>query len=31
MADTRKGVLDEDIAKLLHELGYTKVGEPAGV
>ena len=31
MADTRKGVLDEDIAKLLHELGYTKVGEPASV
>lgn len=31
MADTRKGVLDEDITKLLHELGYTKVGEPAGV
>ncbi len=31
MADTRKGVLDEDIAKLLYELGYTKVGEPAGV
>jgi 2-isopropylmalate synthase len=31
MADTRKGVLDEDIAKLLDEMGYAKIGEPAGV
>ncbi len=31
LADTRKGVLDEDIAKLLDQMGYAKVGEPAGV
>jgi 2-isopropylmalate synthase len=31
MADTRKGVLDEDIVTLLKEMGYSKVGEPAGV
>ena len=31
MADTRKGVLDEDIAKLLDQMGYSKAGEPAGV
>ena len=31
MADTRKGVLDEDIAKLLDEMGYSKVSEPAAV
>ncbi len=30
MADTRKGVLDEDIAGLLDELGYQRVGEPVG-
>ena len=31
MADTRKGVLDEDIVQLLEELGYQKVGEPVSV
>lgn len=31
MADTRKGVLNEDISKLLDQMGYSKVGEPAGV
>jgi 2-isopropylmalate synthase len=31
LADTRKGVLDEDIAKLLDQMGYAKVPEPAGV
>ena len=31
MADTRKGVLDEDIVQLLEELGYRKAGEPVGV
>ena len=29
MADTRKGVLDADIAKLLDQMGYSKVAEPA--
>ena len=31
MADTRKGVLDEDIVQLLEDLGYRKAGEPVGV
>jgi 2-isopropylmalate synthase len=31
LADTRKGVLDEDIAKLLEQMGYAKLPEPAGV
>jgi 2-isopropylmalate synthase len=31
MADTRKGVLDEDIVQLLEGLGYQKAGEPVGV
>jgi 2-isopropylmalate synthase len=31
LADTRKGVLDEDIVQLLEGLGYQKVGEPVGV
>ena len=31
MADTRKGVLNEDIVQLLEDLGYQKVGEPVGV
>ena len=31
LADTRKGVLDEDISKLLDEMGYAKAGEPAVV
>jgi 2-isopropylmalate synthase len=30
LADTRKGVLDEDIANLLEEMGFRKVGEPVG-
>ena len=28
MADTRKGVLDEDIVELLEDLGYARAGEP---
>ena len=31
LADTRKGLLDEDIEKLLEELGYSKVAEEAPV
>jgi hypothetical protein len=31
MADTRKGVLDEDISKLLDQMGYSKAPEPAAV
>ena len=31
MADTRKGVLNEDIVQLLEDLGYRKAGEPVGV
>ncbi|MEZ5362394.1 MAG: 2-isopropylmalate synthase [Bryobacterales bacterium] len=30
MADTRKGVMNEDIVDLLEGLGYQKVGEPVG-
>ncbi len=31
MADTRKGVMNEDIVQLLEGLGYQKAGEPVGV
>ena len=31
MADTRKGLTNDDIEALLRELGYEKVGEPVGV
>ena len=31
MADTRKGVMNEDIVQLLDDLGYSKAGEPVGV
>ncbi len=31
LADTRKGVMNEDIENLLDELGYQKAGAPAGV